>query len=574
MGLHRRHGPATVAGLALVVGLAGCAGDGRDPGASQPRAGDGAANGGTVRILNEADFEHLDPQRNYSTDSENAGRLITRTLTMVSEVAGQPPRIVGDLARQWSAAAGNRTWTFTLKEGLRYEDGTAVTAQHVKYGVERSFSADLAEGSSYARQYLEGAQDYDGPYVDANNGGSGIGSIRTPDDTTIIFTLNQPVAEFPWMVSLPTFSPVPPGKDTRTDYDRRPLATGPYMIEDYVRGVRLTLVRNPHWDERTDPNRPARPDRFEFLFGQESVEVEQRLLADAAPDRTTMSQTVLRAASSTRITEPDVSGRVVRGPSHCVYYLAMNLQKPAMQNPLVRQALQYAVDKQGYRSASGGPLSGPVVSTVIPPGIAGHRPVDHYRAPDTGDPDKARALLSAAGKSGLTLTLAASDSESDGAAAVSMQSSLGRVGVDLAVNRIPDDRYYSTILKDADAPELMFASWCPDWPSPAAILPAVFGPDNLTAPERPGPDNLSRYHNPAVNTEMRRITTELTDPNEAAAAWAALNDTIMRDAPLVPLTTSGGIFVIGSNLTGAETTSTFGGQIDLLKIGVRANPQG
>ncbi len=289
--------------------LAGCAGNGREPSANERPEGGGTAKAGTVRVLNETDFEHLDPQRNYSTDSENAGRLITRTLTMVSEVAGQPPRIVADLAREWTAADGNRTWTFTLQDGLRYEDGTAVRAQDVKYGVERSFSPDLAEGSSYARQYLDGAQDYEGPYVDENNDGTGIPSIRTPDGKTIIFTLNQPVAEFPWVASLPTFSPVPPGKDTRTDYDNRPLATGPYKIEDYVRGQRMTLVRNPHWDERTDPIRRALPDRFEFVFGQEAVDVEQRLLADAPADRNAMSQHfILRGPSLTGSPNPTCKG--------------------------------------------------------------------------------------------------------------------------------------------------------------------------------------------------------------------------------------------------------------------------
>ncbi len=214
-----------------------------------------------------------------------------------------------------------------------------------------------------------------------------------------------------------------------------------------------------------------------------------------------------------------------------------------------------------------------MVTSIIPPGIAGHRSVELYAAPETGDVDKAKALLAEAGVSGLKLTLAASDAASEAAIAIAMQNSLQRVGVEAVINRIPNDRYFTTIQKDADAPELMFTSWCPDWPSPAAILPVVFGPDNLTAPERPNPDNFSRYDKPAVNVEMRRIATELTDPNKAAAAWADLNHTIMQDAPLVPLTNLGSVFAIGSNLTGAETTSTFGGEIDLLKIGVKQNPR-
>jgi ABC-type transport system substrate-binding protein len=116
---------------------------------------------------------------------------------------------------------------------------------------------------------------------------------------------------------------------------------------------------------------------------------------------------------------------------------------------------------------------------------------------------------------------------------------------------------------------LMFAGWCADWPSSSAILPPILGPDSLLAPKHPNTNNYSRYNNAEVIAEMKRIATQVTDPNEAATAWTDLNEKIMKEAPLVPLTNDGGVYAIGSKLTHAEITPTFGGEISLITIGVK-----
>jgi peptide/nickel transport system substrate-binding protein len=119
---HRRRVTLVAAGLMLVFGLAACGGDDDEGGSSDTTAQKGGTKGGTVKVLNQSDFEHLDPQRNFVTNSGNAGRLITRTLTLVKEATGQNPDIVPDLAEKLESSEGNKTWTFTLKIGLKFED--------------------------------------------------------------------------------------------------------------------------------------------------------------------------------------------------------------------------------------------------------------------------------------------------------------------------------------------------------------------------------------------------------------------------------------------------------------------
>jgi peptide/nickel transport system substrate-binding protein len=574
MTLRKRRTPLAAGGLVLALVLAACGGGG-DDGDNEGSSGQGTQapstqKGGTVKILNQQDFEHLDPQRNYVTNSGNIGRLITRTLTLIKENPTGDPELVPDLASEWSSNEDNTEWTFTLKDGLHYEDGTPVTAADLKYGVERSFSADLAEGAPYARQYLKGAAQYKGPYVDGNNGGQGLASITVPDEKTITFALNQPVAEFDWTASMFTFSPVPQAKDTKTLYDNHPLSTGPYMIEDYVRGQRLVLARNPHWDESTDEVRTALPDRFEVTMGQDAAVVDQRLLANSAEDQTAMSMDVtVQNQSLARIQDPQVADRVVQGPSLCVRYVALNLQKPVFEDVRVRQAMQYAMNKTDFQTAYGGPQFGPVVDSLITEKTTGYRPdFDPYEAPPEGDPDRARELLAEAGQENLSLTLASADTERSRAAAQGVQAGLKRAGINVTIEVIPGDNYYTTIQNDAQAPELMVAGWCADWPSPASVILPVLGPDNLLEPSTHNTNNFSRYNNAEAWAEMRRIATDIADPAEAAQAWADLNETIMQESPLVTTINDGGIYVTGEKLTNLQTTATFGGEIDLLYVGV------
>jgi peptide/nickel transport system substrate-binding protein len=573
MTLLKRRTSVAAGGLALVLALAACGGGGgSDEGSS--KSGDtqkaSGQKGGVVKVLNQEDFEHLDPQRNYVTNSGNAGRLITRTLTIVKEETDKAPEIVGDLAKSWESSDSNKTWTFKLKDNLKYEDGTPVTAADVKYGVERSFSPDLAEGSPYARNYMADSSGYKGPYVGGNNGGKGLESIQAPDDKTITFKLNQPVADFMWTVSMFTFSPVPKAKDTKTLYDNHPISTGPYKIKDYVRGQSLTLVRNDQWDQSTDETRTALPDSFEFAFGQDASVVDQRLLVNGAADQNAMTQDVkIQNQSLGRVNDPQVKDRVVKGPSICVRYVALNMSKPKLKDVKVRQAIEYAVNKKDFQTAYGGPLSSTIVNSAITKETAGYKPVELYKAPDTGDPAKAKQLLQEAGVSNLALTLATADTANASAAAVGVQNSLKQAGINVTVNTLPGDNYYTTIQNDAQAPELMLAGWCADWPSASTVIPPIFGPDNPITPTTHNTNNFSRYDNKASWDEMTRIATQVTDPAEAATAWGALNEKIMEDAPIVPTINDGGIYFVGSKLTDLAITPTFGGEIDLLKVGVK-----
>ena len=158
----------------LLVGLAASAlvlaacGGGSDNGS----AGSGDAKpGGTIYFLSNAEqIQHLDPQRNYTgEDLAFASAYLHRTLTAYkySDDAATAGELVGDLATDTGTSEEDgKVWKFTLRDGVKWEDGSAVTCEDVKYGVSRTFAQDvITDGPTYAISLLEGVADYKGPYA-------------------------------------------------------------------------------------------------------------------------------------------------------------------------------------------------------------------------------------------------------------------------------------------------------------------------------------------------------------------------------------------------------------------------
>ena len=173
--------------------------------------------------------------------------------------------LVPDLATDLGKASEDGlTWTFTLKDGIKYEDGTPVKAADIVFAAKRSFDPDLAaNGPTYQREFFKGGADYQGPY----KGDKNWKGVEAPDDKTVVFHLEKRFETLPYFVSFNQFTPIPEAKDKKADYQLHPLATGPYMFDKYTPGTELVLKRNPNWDPATDPARHNYPDGFHFKWG-------------------------------------------------------------------------------------------------------------------------------------------------------------------------------------------------------------------------------------------------------------------------------------------------------------------
>ncbi|MFI0444093.1 ABC transporter substrate-binding protein [Actinomadura sp. 6N118] len=521
--------------LTLVTTVAACGGS--DSGGSSSAAFDPKnCQGGTLTVLNESGLAKFDPATLYTSGGGALPSLVYRTLTTRKRVAGEAGTTpVPDLATDLGTPSDDaKTWKYTLKDGLKFDDGTPIGSKDVKYGIQRSFSPDLPGGAPYLHDWLIGGADYKGPY----NGGD-LESIETPDNRTIIFKLRQPHGDFPYLATATQFAPVPKAKDTGTKYQNAPVSSGPYKVEKYEQGKKLILTRNTHWSRAVDDQRLACPDRIEVTSGLEPTVINQRLVSGSGADAKAITtdanvgpEQLARLGS-----DPSLSKRVSRGVFGETKYLAFDTTKKPFDDVRVRQAVAYAINRQSVINAVGGSSLASPATTFLPEGKAfGQQRYDYFPAGETGDPAKARELLKQAGYAGgLAVELAFPNYDGDGygpKVAAAVQDALKQAGITVKPKSLSEEDYRTVTGKPATQPPLSLQSWGADWPAGGPFLIPIF--DGRQILKEGGNYNLAQLNDPAVNKEIDEIN-KITDAAQAAPRWGALDAEIGKQALLVPL---------------------------------------
>ncbi|MGV9392512.1 ABC transporter substrate-binding protein [Streptomyces olivaceus] len=533
----RRAAAALTVSLLVTAGAAACGPEDND--AKSGGADGDPQKGGTLTVLNAQPQVDFDPARLYTSGGGNVPSLVFRTLTTRNREDGaKGTEVVPDLATDTGRPNKDATvWTYTLKEGLKYEDGTKITSADVKYGIERSFAAELSGGAPYLRDWLIGGADYQGPYKDK---GEGLDSIETPDERTIVFRLNKPEGEFPYLATQTQFAPVPKSADKGTKYEEHPVSSGPYkVVRNENDGERLVLERNEHWSEKTDAERKAYPDRIDVRSGLDSSVVNQRLSASQGADAAAVTtDTNLGPAELAKVSgDKDLAARVGTGHFGYTNYIAFNPKVKPFDDPKVRQAIAYAVDRTSVINAAGGSSLAEPATTYLPNQKSfGYTAHDHFPASESGDPAKAKELLKEAGHAdGLTVTLThsnAKDFETSPEIATALQDALQKAGITVELEGLEDNDYRDTIHDAKTEPGFFLAHWGADWPSGGPFLAPIFDGRQIV---RDGANfNTGFLDDKSVNDEIDAIN-KLTDLDEAAKRWGALDKRIGERALTVPL---------------------------------------
>ncbi|WP_371096539.1 ABC transporter substrate-binding protein [Streptomyces sanglieri] len=529
---------AATAVLVVAAGAAACGpkdnkgGDGSSGAAGKPQ------KGGTLTVLNSKPQEDFDPARLYTSGGGNVPSLVFRTLTTRNREDGAAgAKVVPDLATDLGTPSKNATvWTYTLKDGLKYEDGTAITSADIKYGIERSFAAELSGGAPYLRDWLIGGADYQGPY----KGKKGLDSIETPDAKTIVFHLNKPEGEFPFLATQTQTTPVPRAKDNGTKYEEHPISSGPYkVVKNEGDGERLILERNPHWSASTDQERKAYPDRIDVRSGLDSAVINQRLSASQGADAAAVTtDTNLGPAELAKVTgDKKLAARVGTGHFGYTNYIAFNPKVKPFDDPKVRQAISYAVDRSSVVNAAGGSSLAEPATTFLPDQAAfGYTPYDHFPAGRNGNAAKAKELLKEAGHpKGLTVTLTHSNDKDFATSpeiATALQEALKKAGITVKLQGLESNDYSDTVYNLKSEPGFFLGGWGADWPSGGPFFAPIF--DGRQIVKSGYNFNSGQLNDPAVNKEIDEIN-KLTDLDAAAKRWGALDKKVGEQALTVPL---------------------------------------
>ena len=505
-----------------------------------------SCSGGTLEVLDqETEDTGLDPAELYTSGGGAIPRLLFRTLTTRDTVAGDQGRtVVPDLATDIGEPSEDATiWTYHLKSGLKYATGQAITSYDIKYGIERSFSSELAGGPPYLRDWLIGGSTYQGPY----GANPDLASIVTPNADTIVFHLRKSEGDFPYLAAETQFAPVPKSADTGKNYNADPVSSGPYTIQNFTKGKDLILVRNKYWSKSTDSQRLACPDTINISLGLSPTVIDQRLAASVGQDADaiTTDTDVDAATLAKAAVEPSLKARLTSGNFPDTTYLAFNTKAAPFNNILVREAFSYAVDRTALVNAEGGSQLATPLTTFTPPSIgAAYHPYNYFPAGPTGDPAKAKQLLAQAGyPNGLTVQLAYDNDDPQDAAA--LQQAYAQAGINLQLNAIDDSNFDSVVTDTATEPALTLFSWGADWPSGAPFLTPIF--DGRDIVQGGGNFNLSQYSNAAVEQQIDKIN-QITDYTKAQQAWGDLDAQLGKLALTVPLYTANDVVLHGSDV--------------------------
>jgi peptide/nickel transport system substrate-binding protein len=532
--------------------------------------------GGTLRFANSGDWDSLDPADTYYAYSWNFIRLYGRTLTMFKPAPGADgATLVPDLATSLGQPSDNaKTWTYKLRTGVKFEDGTPVTSKDVKYDVERSLDKDsFPNGPTYFNDFLD-LKGYTSPYKDNTPDKLGLKAIDTPDDQTIVFHLNKPFGGFDYFAMLPATIPVPRAKDNGTKYKEHVVSSGPYMFQTNNLGKNFTLVRNPNWDPATDPYRKALPDKIEVTLNANALDIDNRLIASPNGVDVDIAGTGV---------QPATQGRVIGNPNYKknadsaviarLWYTSINPDVAPLNNLDCRKAVMYAADHEGYQRAYGGPFGGDIATNLNPPVIPGAQKFDNYEftSKPNGDTDMAKQELQKCGQpSGFSTNISyRAERPKEKATAESLQQALSRVGIKLTLQPYPQGDYFKLYAGKPDYAKshqlgLMVNGWGADWPDGFGFLQQIT--DSRAIKPSGGNSNLS-VKIPAVDADFDKALL-VTDAKQREPIWADIDHKVMDQAVVLPGIWAKGLLYRPSNLTNVFVTDGFQ-MYDYVALGVK-----
>ena len=581
----RRIKTAIAATVVLALSLSACGGSdnksGGSSGGDTAKAEFNAAmtkvfnpsdkKGGIVKFADEGAPDSVDTGDTYYGYSWNYVRLYSRALTMFTVAPGKDSgKLVGDLAEGLGTPSdGGKTWTYKIRKGLKYEDGTPITSKDVKYGVSRSTDKTVfPDGPAYFDSMLNWPAGYKGPYK--SKGMNTDSAISTPDDNTVVFHLKAAFAGFDYLAMTPQAAPVPEAKDQGAKQKQHVISSGPYMFASYADGKSFTLKRNPNWDQATDPNRKALPDGYEFSLNVDPEDIDNRLIAGDL-DIATAGTGVSAASQSRVLGDPTLKARADNPTLGRLWYTSINPTVKPFDNIECRKAIEYGMDKTSYQTAYGGAFAGgSLASTILPPVIPGYKQFDLYPTKDgKGDLDKAKEALTKCGQpNGFSTTISyRNERPKEKATAEAFQQQLAKIGIKVTVKGFPKKDYFSTYAGNPpyvakNGLGLVVNGWGADWNDGFGFLSQIT--DSRVIRETGGSSNTS-VRIPEVDKLLDEAQGEL-DTAKRESDWAVIDQKVMEQAVIYPGVYAKSLLIRGKDLTNVFVNEQFG-MYDYLSLG-------
>ncbi|MFD8480110.1 ABC transporter substrate-binding protein [Kitasatospora sp. NPDC059673] len=573
---------ALAATLALTATACGGSKDSGDESSNKGGAGFNAAvdkvvnasdkKGGTLNMWTTTDVDSLDPGRAYYASVWNFERFYARTLLAFDGKPGKEGlKLVPDLAAaQPEISADAKTYTFKLKPGLKFEDGSVITSKDIKYGIERIFAQDVISGGpTYLINELDQGQNYKGPYTDSDPNKLGLKTVLTPDDNTIVFNLAKPNSDFPYLLAMGSAAPVPQKLDTGAQYGQKPVSSGPYKFKSAEPGKLYELVRNENWDPASDPFRKALPDVVKLTVTTNADDMDAQLLANTAD--LDWAQTGLSQAAQVKVLQDQALKANTDDPYNgFIRYVSLAPSVAPFDNQHCRNAVLYAADTTALQTARGGSVAGSIYGSMLPPNILGSDDYDPYKLTQ-GKPniEKAKEELKACGKpEGFKTNIAVRGNKpKEVNSAVALQTALKAVNIDVTVQQYDG----KLIASEIGAPDvvkskgygLIVMGWGADFPTGSGYMQPLM--DGRFIPSN-GNSNYSEINDPEINGWFDQAAQQ-TDPAKAAELYKKINHKVIDGGYYLPIVADKALNWRNPRLTNVYISDAFG-EVDFQALGV------
>ena len=279
----------------------------------------------------------------------------------------------------------------------------------MKYAIERTYDRSvMANGPTYYQALLTDPT-YPGPYKDRSKNLMGLTAIDTPNATTLVFHLQAPFPDLPYVLAFPNTAPVLPSADTGSNYQLHPLSTGPYMFKSYTLNKQLIMVDNPNWNPATDPNAKQLATQIIVNMNVNQADIDNNLIAGNA-DIDAYGAGVGPAAQARILGSSSLKANADNPINGFARFVYINTKVAPLTNLHCREAVEYAANKTTMQTSWGGPVAGgAIASTIMPPVIVGYKSFDYYNAltQPTGDITAAKQQLTMCGQpNGFTTNMA------------------------------------------------------------------------------------------------------------------------------------------------------------------------
>ena len=488
-------------------------------GGSSTTSSSGGSSGGTVTLLMGTPPQSLDPGKDYTTQGSEVNWLVYTGLTTYQHANGAAGNtlIPGLATALPTISNGGKTYTATLRKGLKFSNGQPVKASDFLHSVERAIKIPWGGSGLFITPVIAGGTAF------ANGKSKTISGISTDDATgKITIHLTKAYGPFDNVLAFPSMGIIPSSTPFTVEANTPPPGVGPYKVTNIVPNQSFSVIKNPDWT--TVPGIPSGHVNVDVKVSSNVSSNALSVLNNTA-DVFDWADTIpgsllpqIHAKGQGRFANINLGGST--------YYIFFNSKTKPFSSQLAREAVITGLNQDAFNRLSSGTLS--PACFFLPPAVPGHPTAScPYGTPGIGNLAKAKALVKQSGMAGTPVTVWSETRSPRQQWMVYYTSYLNQIGFKATIKVLADANYFTTIGELKLHPQTGFADWNQDFANPVDFYLLVDGKAILPTLNQ----NFGEVNDPKVNSAIATLGSVPTPQlSSVASKWQAIDEYVAKKA--------------------------------------------